>query len=74
MRRFQRVPTIYVLSKSMKIQNCQNNLTENYHFTAVKNRCILHGHVFVMVFKLRGLKSKGSPKIHHFFDNFVNFE
>ena len=24
--------------------------TENYHFTAMKNRCILHGRVFVMLY------------------------
>ena len=26
----------------------QKKSTENCHFTAVKNRCILHGRVFVM--------------------------
>ena len=32
-----------------KYENSQKNSTENCHiFTAVKNRCMLHGHVFVM--------------------------
>ena len=46
MRRFQRVHIIYVLSKNMKIvQKIQLKIVI---FTAVKNRCILHGRVFVM--------------------------
>ena len=31
-----------------KYENCQNNSTENCHFKALKNRCMLHGRVFVM--------------------------
>ena len=46
MRRFQREPTIYVFSKNMKIvQKIQLKIVI---FTAVKNRCILHGRVFAM--------------------------
>ena len=46
LRRCKRVPTIYVLSKNIK-------LIKTFHliiaiFTAVKNRYILHGRVFVM--------------------------
>ena len=41
----QRVPIIYVLSKIMKMVKKSN---ENLVFTAMKNRCILHGRVFVM--------------------------
>ena len=32
-----------------KYENSQKNSTENYHiYSREKNRCILHGHVFVM--------------------------
>ena len=31
-----------------KYENSLKKSTENCHFTAVKNRCILHGRVFVM--------------------------
>ena len=31
-----------------KYENSKINSPENCHFTAVKNRCILHGRVFVM--------------------------
>ena len=42
----KRVPTIYVLSKNMKlVKHFQLKIVI---FTAVKNRCILHGRVFVM--------------------------
>ena len=44
--RFKRVPTIYVLEQ--KYENCQTNQLKII-FTAVKNRCILHGRVFVMM-------------------------
>ena len=47
MRRFYRVPTIYVLSKNLKIVNI--NQPKIVIFTAVKNCCMLHGRVFVMV-------------------------
>ena len=30
------------------IEKSKNKSTENCYFTVVKNRCILHGHVFVM--------------------------
>ena len=30
------------------MKNSKIKSTENWHFTAVKNRCILHGRVFVM--------------------------
>ena len=44
---YSRVPTIYVLSKNMKIvKKIQLKIVI---FTAVKNRCILHGRVFVMI-------------------------
>ena len=46
MRRFYRVPTIYVLSKNMQI--VKKIQLKNVIFTAMKNRCILHGRVFVM--------------------------
>ena len=46
MRRFLRVPTIYVLSKNKKI--VKTFQLKIVIFTAVKNRCILHGCVFVM--------------------------
>ena len=40
------VPTIYVLIKNMKkVKNIQTKIVI---FTAVKNRCMLHGRVFVM--------------------------
>ena len=46
LRRFYRVPTIYVLSKNLNIiKKIQLKIVI---FTAVKNRCILHGDVFVM--------------------------
>ena len=54
MRRFKRVPTIYVLNKNMKI--VKKNQLKIVIFTEVKNRCILHGRVFVMV--------KGKKSIH----------
>ena len=41
-----RVPTIYVLSKTMKI--VKKFQLKIVIFSAVKNRCILHGRVFVM--------------------------
>ena len=44
--RYSLEPTIYVLSKNMKI--VQKVQLKNVIFTAVKNRCILHGRVFVM--------------------------
>ena len=47
LRRFLRVPTIYVLSKNMK--KVKDIKLKIVIFTAVKNRCILHGHVFVMI-------------------------
>ena len=31
-----------------KYEKVQNNSTENCHFNSLKNRCILHGRVFVM--------------------------
>ena len=40
-------PKIYVLSKNMKI--VKQFQLKIVNFTAVKNRCILHGRVFVMV-------------------------
>ena len=46
LRRFLRVPTIYVLSKNKK--NVQFFYLNFFFFTAVKNRCILYGHFFVM--------------------------
>ena len=46
LRRFQRVPKIYVLSKNKK--NIKKNHRKISIFTAVKNRCLLHGRVFVM--------------------------
>ena len=46
MRRFLRVPTIYILSKNMKI--VKQIQLKTVIFTAVKNRCILHGCVFVL--------------------------
>ena len=45
--RYNRVPTIYVLSKNMKIVKKKIKLNIVI-FTAVKNRCILHVRVFVM--------------------------
>ena len=42
----KRVPTIYVLSKNMKI--VKKIQLKTVIFTALKNRCILHGLVFVM--------------------------
>ena len=42
-----RVPTIYVLSENMKI--VEKIKLKIVIFTAVKNRCILHGRVFVML-------------------------
>ena len=43
------MPTIYVFSKNKKIIIF---LYKKFHFTAVKNGCILHGHVFVMKSRL----------------------
>ena len=49
-RRFERVPTIYVLRKNMKIiKKFQPKIVI---FTAVKNRCMLHGRVFIMITRL----------------------
>ena len=45
--RFSRVPTIYVLSKIMKIVKIFQLKIVIY--TAIKNRCMLHRHVFVML-------------------------
>ena len=45
-RRFQRVPTIYVLSSNMK--NIQNFLSENFPFLVVKFSIYLNRRVFVM--------------------------
>ena len=45
-RRFLRVPTIFVLSKNKK--NVAIFSLKITIFTAFKNRCILHGRVFVM--------------------------
>ena len=50
-RQFYRVPTIYVLSKNMKI--VKKIELKIVIFTAVKNRCMLHGHVFVMMIYFR---------------------
>ena len=57
-----RVPTINVLSKNKK------NITF-FHlkiiiFTAVKNRCILHGRVFVMFAKFQGDSHKLGQSDH----------
>ena len=47
MRRFKRVPTIYVLSKNKKIdRKFQMKIVS---FTGMINRCMLHGRVFVML-------------------------
>ena len=46
-RRFQRVPTIYVLRKNKK--NIKYFLPTILSFYDLKNLCILHGHVFIMV-------------------------
>ena len=46
MRRFKRVLTIYVLSKNKKTN--QFLYLKIFIFTAVNNRCLLHGRVFVM--------------------------
>ena len=40
------LPTVYVLSKNMNI--VKKNQLKIGIFTAVKNRCISHEHVFVM--------------------------
>ena len=40
------MPTIYVLSKNIKI--IKKNQPKIVIFIAMKNRCILHGRVFVM--------------------------
>ena len=45
-RRFQRVPTIYVLSKNKK--NMKNFLLKSFNFYNFRKICTLHGHVFVM--------------------------
>ena len=47
LRRFYRVPTIYVLSKNKK--KYHNFPSENYHFTAVKTCSVLNGRVCVML-------------------------
>ena len=47
--RFYRVPTIYVLSK--KIQNINFFLTKVSIFTAKIFVCMLHGQVFLMLFR-----------------------
>ena len=36
------------LSFEQKYENSKKKSAENCHLTAVKNRCMLHGHVFVM--------------------------
>ena len=41
----ERVPTIYVLSKN----KYQNFSAEKFQILKLKNLCLLHGHVFVMV-------------------------
>ena len=45
-KNFLCVPTIYVLSKNMKIMKTFQ--PKIVIFIAVKNRCMLHGHVFVV--------------------------
>ena len=52
-RWFERVPTIYVLSKNKKKINKQS--TENFNFYDLRKICILHGRVFVMLSGLRGI-------------------
>ena len=47
MRRFKRVPTIYVFEQ--KYENYQNFSFENFHFLVVKISVYLNRHVFVMV-------------------------
>ena len=47
MRRFYRVPTIYVLSKNMK--NIIFFSSKNIIFRVFKNSSILHGYVCVML-------------------------
>ena len=39
-------PQSIILSKNKKI--IKKKISKMFIFTAVKNRCILHGHVFVM--------------------------
>ena len=46
LRRFYRVPTIYVLSRNIK--KYQRFLSENFQFLEVKFSTYLHRHVFVM--------------------------
>ena len=41
-------PTIYVLSKNKK--NIKNFQLKIFSFQSSKNLCLLHGHVFVMLF------------------------
>ena len=53
LRRFQCLPTIYVLRKNMKI--IKKILMKIFIFTAVKNRCMLHGRVFVTQHAVNGL-------------------
>ena len=45
------MPTIYVLSKNMKIVKKKNQI-KIVIFTAMKNRCKLHGRVFVIIIDL----------------------
>ena len=44
-RRYERVPTIYVLSKNIKNIKC---FLVKLNFYSYKNLCILHGRAFVM--------------------------
>ena len=55
-----RTTTIYVLSKKMKI--VQKILIKIVIFTAVKNRCILHGRVFVIMDRVEKLFYLGYEK------------
>ena len=45
-RRFQRVPTIYVLSRNVK--NIRFFYTENFHFSMIKFSIYFNRHVFVI--------------------------
>ena len=63
-RRFNRVPTIYVLSKNIKIfvMKCS-------FFFSTKNLCLLHGHVFVMPkfdVRLTSIQSTVTDGIYYF--------
>ena len=65
------VPTIYVLSQNKKI-------ITNFHlkiiiFTSVKNCCLLHGRVFVMVSRRGDGFENYSVHVCMFFFNFWNF-